>query len=132
MSADTGPNGLLTDFVQLDGSSDGLTDEDLERFIAGFPVEAALVPHYPQPAKHDHGSRKHMRAVIRRLRRLEDRFGPPIETEFSRRLGERLEGGRRRLAQLRGEAGISISEQIRENLVGLGVTEILQRGRERE
>jgi hypothetical protein len=34
-------NGLLTDFVQLNGSSDGLTDEDLEKFIAGFPVEAA-------------------------------------------------------------------------------------------
>jgi len=35
------PNGLLTDFVQLDGSSDGLTNEDLEKFIAGFPIEAA-------------------------------------------------------------------------------------------
>jgi hypothetical protein len=34
------PNGLLTEVVELDGSSADLTDEDLERFIAGFPVEA--------------------------------------------------------------------------------------------
>ena len=33
------PNGLMTDFVTLDGSQKGLTDEDLEKFIAGFPVE---------------------------------------------------------------------------------------------
>ena len=32
-----------------------------------------------------------------RLRRLEDRFGPPIETEFARRLRARMEVGRRRV-----------------------------------
>jgi hypothetical protein len=35
------PNGLLTEIVMLDGSDKGLTDEDLEKFIAGFPVEAS-------------------------------------------------------------------------------------------
>jgi len=29
----------MTDFVTLDGSHESLTDEDLEKFIAGFPVE---------------------------------------------------------------------------------------------
>ena len=32
-------NGLLTEVVELDGSSADLTDEDLERFISSFPVE---------------------------------------------------------------------------------------------
>jgi hypothetical protein len=35
------PNALLTEVVELDGSSDGLNDEDLEHFISGFPVEAS-------------------------------------------------------------------------------------------
>jgi hypothetical protein len=35
------PNGLLTEIVMLDGSDRCLTNEDLERFIAGFPVEAS-------------------------------------------------------------------------------------------
>ena len=34
-----GTNGLLTEIVDLDGSDQGVTDEDLEEFIAGFPVE---------------------------------------------------------------------------------------------
>ncbi len=37
--------------------------------------------------------------IIRRLRRLEDQFCPPLETAFSRRLGERVEAARRRLAE---------------------------------
>ena len=32
-------NGCLSEVVMLDGSDQGLTHEDLERFIAGFPVE---------------------------------------------------------------------------------------------
>jgi len=39
-----------------------------------------------------------MKLVSRRLRRLEERFGPAIETEFTRRLRERIEAGRRRVA----------------------------------
>jgi hypothetical protein len=42
-----------------------------------------------------------MKAIIRRLSRLEQRFGPPVETEFSRRLHERIAEGRRRLAEAR-------------------------------
>jgi hypothetical protein len=33
------PNGLMTQIVTLDGSDQGLTDEDLEEFVASFPVE---------------------------------------------------------------------------------------------
>ena len=46
-----------------------------------------------------------MKAVIRRLRRFEDRFGPAVETEFSRCLHECIEAARRRLqeAEERGE-----------------------------
>jgi hypothetical protein len=36
-----GRNGLLTEVVELDGGREGLTDEDLDRFIRSFPVEAA-------------------------------------------------------------------------------------------
>jgi len=32
-------NGLFTEIVDLDGSDQGLTDEDLEEFVARFPVE---------------------------------------------------------------------------------------------
>ena len=35
------PNGLLTEIVILDGSDEGLPDEHLGTFIAGFPVEAS-------------------------------------------------------------------------------------------
>ena len=34
-------NGLLTEIVELDGGRDGLKDEDLDRFIANFPVVSA-------------------------------------------------------------------------------------------
>jgi hypothetical protein len=48
-----------------------------------------------------------MKAIIRRLRRLEDRFCPPVETEPSRLLLARIEAGRRRVAEARerGELG---------------------------
>jgi len=74
-----------------------------------------------------------MKAFIRRLSRLEDRFGPPVETEFSRRLVERLAAGRRRMAALGGEP---LEVRPRENLVdarpGLeAIVEILNRGRQR-
>jgi hypothetical protein len=36
-----GPNGALTEVVNLDGDADGLTSEDLERFISGFPIQRA-------------------------------------------------------------------------------------------
>jgi hypothetical protein len=40
-------NGCLAEVVRLKGSGDGLTDEELEEFIASFPMEAVgnRVPH---------------------------------------------------------------------------------------
>ena len=72
-----------------------------------------------------------MKSIIRRLRKLEDRFGPPVETASTRRLRERIEAGRRRVAQWREQKGISVRDQDGENLSGLSVTEILHRGRAR-
>jgi hypothetical protein len=75
-----------------------------------------------------------MRSISRRIRKLEERLGPPVETEYTRRLRERIEAGRRRLAQWREQDGISVSDQDRENredLSGLTLTEILHRGRAR-
>ena len=74
-----------------------------------------------------------MRTIIRRLRRLEDRFGPPVETEFSRRLRERIEAARRRLAEYEAKDGrvCNAGAREREDLSGLSVEQILLRGRER-
>jgi hypothetical protein len=74
-----------------------------------------------------------MKTIIRRLRRLEDRFGPAVETESDRQLLARIEAGRRRLAKAkeRGEWCGSIDNGEREDFAGLSVVEILQRGRER-
>ena len=44
-----------------------------------------------------------MKLVSRRLRRLEDRLGPAVETEFTRRLRARIEEGLRRVAAARGD-----------------------------
>jgi hypothetical protein len=44
-----------------------------------------------------------MRALHRRLLRLEDRFGSPVETEYSGELRRRIEAGRRRVAAMQGE-----------------------------
>ena len=72
-----------------------------------------------------------MKSISRRIRRLEERFGPAVETAFSRRLRERIEAGRRRVAQWREQEESSVSDQHRENLAGLSVTEILHHGRAR-
>ena len=52
----------------------------------------------PRPNEDQHES-PGVKTIIRRLRRLEDRLGPPVETEFSRCLRARIEAGRRRLAE---------------------------------
>jgi hypothetical protein len=31
-------NGLLTEIVELDGSDEGLSDAELDRFVASFPI----------------------------------------------------------------------------------------------
>jgi hypothetical protein len=41
-----------------------------------------------------------MKASITRLRRLEDRFGPAVETESSQRLHKGIKAGRRRVAEM--------------------------------
>lgn len=53
------------------------------------------------------GADPKMRAIQSRLRSLEVRLGPPIESEFSRRLRERIEAARQRVAaaRARGELG---------------------------
>jgi hypothetical protein len=53
-----------------------------------------------------------MNAIIRRLHRLEGRFGSAVETEYDRWLQERIESGRRRVAAAR-EAGILPPEEER-------------------
>lgn len=76
-----------------------------------------------------------MMSTSRRIRRLEDRLGPPVETPFLRRLCERLEAARRRFAKAEGrEYGDPAPDTMRresENLSGLTVTQILHRGRAR-
>jgi hypothetical protein len=75
-----------------------------------------------------------MKRIGRRIRRLEERFGlGPVETEFSRRLREKIEEGRRRLAEAneRGEWSGSVGNHEGEKLAGLNVTEILHHGRAR-
>jgi hypothetical protein len=34
-------NGVVTELIELDGGRDGLSDEDLDRFVEGFPIEAS-------------------------------------------------------------------------------------------
>ena len=41
-----------------------------------------------------------MRALHRRLFRLEDWFGPPVEMEYMRELQRRIEAGRRRVGYI--------------------------------
>ena len=64
-----------------------------------------------------------MRAIARRLRRLEERLGPPLETWQTRHLQARLEAARRRcglpppsperLAELRGMSIVDILKSHR-------------------
>src|SRR5882724_1594463 len=72
-----------------------------------------------------------MKSLSRRILKLEERFGPAVETAFSRPLRERIEAGRRRLAEAkeRGEWSGPVHDDEREDLAGLSVTEILRRGR---
>ncbi len=74
-----------------------------------------------------------MKSINRRIRWLEERFGPAVETAFSRRLRERIDAGRRRLAGAteRGEWSGPVDDDEGEDRSGLSVTEILHRGRAR-
>ena len=70
-----------------------------------------------------------MRALHRRLLRLEDRFGPPVETEASRELRRRIEAGRRRVAEWMGEAYVPLPPPT--EVTGLTLPEAIFRGRDR-
>jgi hypothetical protein len=75
-----------------------------------------------------------MKTIVRRLRKLEDRFGLAPETEFDRQLRERIEAGRRRVAEARERGELSgpiYEDEEKEDLTGLSVMEILHRGRAR-
>jgi hypothetical protein len=74
-----------------------------------------------------------VKTIIRRLRRLEDRFCPPVETEFSRRLRKRAEAARRRLAESDTGEGRPPYAGAREceDVSGLSVEQILLSGRQR-
>lgn len=79
-----------------------------------------------------------MKMIVKRLRKLEDRFGTAMETAAAgRRLMEQLEAGRRRLeeARKRGDwkrtQSPDAAEGEREDLSRLSVVEILWRRRAR-
>jgi len=71
-----------------------------------------------------------MKTINRRLRRLEGEFGPEIETEAVRRLRERLEAGRRRVAEARerGECGPPVEVLGRREILREAVMRIGPRG----
>jgi len=74
-----------------------------------------------------------MKTIVRRLHRLEDRFCPPVETEFDRHVLARIEAGRRRVAEFDMQHGraYNAGEREREDVSGLSVEQIHLRGRAR-
>ena len=72
-----------------------------------------------------------MKTIIRRLRKLEDRYRIGPETEFVRRLRERVAAALGRLAELAAQEGSHPPSAASEDLPGLTVEEILRRGRVR-
>jgi hypothetical protein len=54
--------------------------------------------------------RKHMKAISRRLCQLEENLGAGPETEFTRRLCEKIEAGRRHLAEARASGEYQVPE----------------------
>jgi hypothetical protein len=67
-----------------------------------------------------------MRALHRRLLRLEDQFGPPVETEYSKELRRRIEAGRRRVAAARSETYVPWRPNV--SIPGLTRAEAIFRG----
>ena len=73
-----------------------------------------------------------MRVISRRLRKLENSFGLAPETEFSKRLRERIEGALRRVAEFDAREGRpprNVAKREPEEVSGLSVEQILLRGR---
>jgi hypothetical protein len=73
-----------------------------------------------------------VKTIIRRLRRFEDRFCPPVETESDRQLRARIEAGRRRVSESDVlDCGSRGGDRELDDVSGLSVEQILLRGRER-
>jgi len=74
-----------------------------------------------------------MKAIFRRLKRLEDRRQPSEETESSQRLRERIEAGRRRVENARQRLGLPPAEEwpLEYPSEPLTISQLLHRGRER-
>jgi predicted nucleic acid-binding Zn-ribbon protein len=70
-----------------------------------------------------------MRAIARRLARIEERIRPAADTEHLRRLRERLDAARQRIARW-GYAAQDLAPN-REDTRGWTLVERLQRGRQR-
>ena len=68
-----------------------------------------------------------MKAIHRRLRKLEEGLGLLPETEDEKRLRARIEAGRARLIA----SGYQLTQPLESELAGMAVGEILQRGRQR-
>ena len=71
-----------------------------------------------------------MRTLSRRLRKLEDRYRIGPETEFDRRLRERVAEARRRLVEVEERQGLKPRAE-HGDISGLTIEEILRRGRMR-
>ena len=72
--------------------------------------------------------------IARRLQRLEEGFGLGPETEQDRQLRELIKAAHRRAAERRAREGLpplETDERQREDLTGLSIVQILQRGRAR-
>jgi len=74
-----------------------------------------------------------MKMIVKRLRRLEDGFCPPVETESDRQLLVRIEAARRRLTESDVQDGRvrNAGDRERVDISGLSVEQILHRARVR-
>jgi len=74
-----------------------------------------------------------MKLIVKRLRRLEDGFCPPVETESDRRLLVRIEAARQRLAESDVQDGRvrNSGDRERADVSGLSLEQILYRARSR-
>jgi hypothetical protein len=54
-----------------------------------------------------------MKAIVRRLHRLEDQFGSPGETEYDLWLRQRLEAAHRRIAEARKRGELPLADEER-------------------
>jgi len=75
-----------------------------------------MAPRATVAGEHDHGGTIRMKGISRRLRQLEEGLGIGPETEFTRRLRERIWAGLRRVAEVRarGESQAHESEPLAE------------------